>query len=85
MDKPRTSSTNDEHSCILCEKLGSSSKTNAELGDIIKIRNRRALTNKCTDIEFDENMLLKIAQDKFLSNNKNKNHLIEIHIETEIN
>lgn len=78
MDKPRTSSTNDEHSCILCEKLGSSSKTNAELGDIIKIRNRRALTNKCTDIELDENMLLKIAQDKFLSNNKNKNHLIEI-------
>lgn len=37
MDKPRTSSMNDEHSCILGEKLGSSSKTNAELGDIIKI------------------------------------------------
>ena len=41
-------------------------------------RNRRALKNKCADIEFDENMPLKIAQDKFLSNNKNKSRLIEM-------
>ncbi|GFU48289.1 uncharacterized protein TNCV_4626951 [Trichonephila clavipes] len=34
--------------------------------------------NKCADIEFDENMPLKITQDKFLSNNKNKSRLIEI-------
>ncbi|KYN11975.1 hypothetical protein ALC57_15868 [Trachymyrmex cornetzi] len=48
--------------------------------DSIKLaeRNRRALKNKCADIEFDENMSLKIAQDKFLSNNKNKSRLIEM-------
>lgn len=27
----------DEHSCILCEKLGSSSETNSDLGEIIII------------------------------------------------
>ncbi|KYN29868.1 hypothetical protein ALC57_00677 [Trachymyrmex cornetzi] len=41
-------------------------------------RNHRALKNKCADIEFDENISLKIAQDKFLSNNKNKSRLIEM-------
>ena len=41
-------------------------------------RNRRALKNICIDIEFDENMPLKIAQDKFLTNNKNKSRLIEM-------
>lgn len=41
-------------------------------------RNRRALKNICTDIEFAENMSLKIAQDKFLTNNKNKTRLIEM-------
>ncbi|GFW52171.1 uncharacterized protein TNCV_2426181 [Trichonephila clavipes] len=41
-------------------------------------RDRRAMKNRCADIEFDENMPLKIAQDKFWSNNKNKSRLIEI-------
>ncbi|GFW13738.1 uncharacterized protein TNCV_2105621 [Trichonephila clavipes] len=41
-------------------------------------RNRRALKSKCADIEFDENMPLKVTQDKFSSNNKNKSRLIEI-------
>ncbi|GFV46787.1 hypothetical protein TNCV_1882461 [Trichonephila clavipes] len=36
MDKPTTSSMADEHSCIICEKLGSSSEDNSDLGDIIK-------------------------------------------------
>ncbi|GFQ79610.1 hypothetical protein TNCT_402761 [Trichonephila clavata] len=37
MDKPTTSSMTDEHSCIRCEKLDSSSENNSDLGDIIKI------------------------------------------------
>ncbi|GFV92034.1 hypothetical protein TNCV_1894701 [Trichonephila clavipes] len=37
MDKPMTSSMTDEHSCIVCEKLDSSSENNSDLGDIIKI------------------------------------------------
>lgn len=35
----------------------------------------RALKNKFADIEFDENMPLKIGQEKFLTNNKNKSRL----------
>ncbi|KAL4710241.1 hypothetical protein ACJJTC_005414, partial [Scirpophaga incertulas] len=41
-------------------------------------RNRRALKNKCADIEFNADMPLKIAQDKFLSNNNNKSRLIDM-------
>lgn len=38
MDQPSTSSITDEHSCIICEKLDSSSGTNvADLGEILKI------------------------------------------------
>ncbi|GFW08747.1 hypothetical protein TNCV_4299201 [Trichonephila clavipes] len=37
MDKLTTSSMTDEHSCVICEKLGSSSENNSDLGDIIKI------------------------------------------------
>ncbi|KAL4702881.1 hypothetical protein ACJJTC_005792 [Scirpophaga incertulas] len=41
-------------------------------------RNRRALKYKCADIEFNADMPLKIAQDKFLSNNNNKSRLIDM-------
>ncbi|GFS80271.1 RNA-directed DNA polymerase from mobile element jockey [Trichonephila clavipes] len=34
MDKPTASSMTDERSCIICEKLGSSSENNSDLGDI---------------------------------------------------
>ncbi|GFX61258.1 hypothetical protein TNCV_3407321 [Trichonephila clavipes] len=44
MDKPTTSSRADVHSCIICEKLGSSYENNSDLGDIIKIS--RGVTRK---------------------------------------
>lgn len=37
MDKPTASSMADENSCIICIHLGSSSETNSNLGEIIKI------------------------------------------------
>ena len=41
-------------------------------------RNRRALRNATVDIIFTEDMELKIAQEKFLSNNKNKSRFITL-------
>lgn len=41
-------------------------------------RNRRALQNKCADIEFHDNTPLTVAQEKFLTNNKNKSRLIQM-------
>lgn len=40
--------------------------------------NRRALKNTCADVEFNENTPLKIGQEKFLSNSKNKSRLIDM-------
>ncbi|GFX63292.1 hypothetical protein TNCV_3896162 [Trichonephila clavipes] len=60
MDKPTTSSMTDEHSCIICEKLGSSSENNSDLGDIIKIS--RGVTTLRTVSSERQNVLLPHLQ-----------------------
>lgn len=56
MDEPCTSVMADEHSCILCEKLGSSSKTNSDLGEIIKI-SRGVTTLRAASSERQDGLL----------------------------
>lgn len=41
-------------------------------------RYRRSLKNASTDLIFDENMPLKIRQEKFLANSNNKSRFIEM-------
>ncbi|GFR27419.1 uncharacterized protein TNCT_385631 [Trichonephila clavata] len=49
MDKPTTTRMTDEHSCIICEKLDSSSENNSDLGDIIKI-SRKVTTLRTAEV-----------------------------------
>ncbi|GFV62592.1 hypothetical protein TNCV_2528171 [Trichonephila clavipes] len=56
MDKPTISSMTDEHSCIICEKLDSSSENNSDLGDIIKI-SRGVFTLRTASSERQDELL----------------------------
>ncbi|GFV11277.1 hypothetical protein TNCV_3723661 [Trichonephila clavipes] len=62
MDKPTTSSMTDEHSCIICEKLGSSSENNSDLGDIIKI-SRGVITLRTASSERQDGLLPHLQTD----------------------
>ncbi|GFU23406.1 hypothetical protein TNCV_2369371 [Trichonephila clavipes] len=52
----------DEHSCIVCEKLGSSSENNSDLGDIIKI-SRGVTTLKTASSERQNGLLPHLQTD----------------------
>ncbi|GFV70975.1 hypothetical protein TNCV_2355191 [Trichonephila clavipes] len=56
-----TSSMTDEYSCIICEKLGSSSESNSDLGDIIKIS--RVTTLRTASSERQEGLLPHLQTD----------------------
>ncbi|GFU94770.1 hypothetical protein TNCV_3345841 [Trichonephila clavipes] len=61
MDKPTISSMTNEHSCIIWEKLGSSSENNSDLGDIIKIRG--VTTLRTASSEQQDGLLPRIQTD----------------------
>ncbi|GFU05545.1 hypothetical protein TNCV_3291711 [Trichonephila clavipes] len=62
MDKTTISSMTDEHSCIICEKLGSSSENNSDLGDVIKI-SRGVTTLRTASSERQEGLLPHLQTD----------------------